>query len=427
MTKEVKKMSFSVKVLVGLLIGAIVGIIVYYMPSGTLRDAILLDGIFQFVGQIFLRSIMMCVVPLVFVSLVNGSASMGDVKKLGRIGGKTLAFYLATTSVAIVIGLAMAFIISPGIGLDMGAIDQVEYAAKEATPIAQVLYEMVPRNPIQALAEGNMLQIIVFAILTGIALTMIGDKGKKVLALFEELNELVLKLVAIVMKLAPIGVFALVARTFGQLGVEVIIPLGKSVIAVYIALALHLIFVYGGLLRVLGGMSIVRYIKKLYPAMLIAFSTASSAASLPVNMDITVNKIGASKDVSAFSIPLGSTINMDGTAIYQGVAAVFIAQAYGIDVTLNMALMIVLSATLASIGTAGVSGAGAIMLSMVLTTVGLPIEGVGLIFGIDRIYDMGRTAMNITGDSVCTSIISKQEGEFNEEIWNTDFAKETVQ
>jgi len=421
---SMKKMSLAVKVLIGLVIGAILGIIVFYMPKGTLRDDVLINGVFQFVGQVFLRSVMMCVVPLVFVSLVNGAASMGDIKKLGRVGGKTLMFYLATTAVAIVIGLAMAFIINPGIGLDMGAINAVEYTAKEGKPIAEVLYELVPKNPIQALAEGNMLQIIVFALITGVALTMIGDKGKKVLALFEELNELVMKLVSIVMVLAPIGVLCLVARTFGQIGVAVIIPLGKSVVAVYIALALHLIFVYGGMLKFFSGLSIVRFVKKLSPAMAIAFSTCSSAAALPANMDITVNKIGASKDISAFALPLGNTINMDGTAIYQGVSAVFIAQAYGIPVTPSMALMIVLAATLASIGTAGVAGAGAIMLSMVLTTVGLPLEGVGLIFGIDRIYDMGRTAMNITGDSVCTTIISKQEGEFNEEIWNTDFGKE---
>ncbi|HZK00271.1 MAG TPA: dicarboxylate/amino acid:cation symporter [Tissierellaceae bacterium] len=419
-----KKMGLAQKVLLGLLFGAILGIIVHYMPEGTLRDDVLINGIFQFLGQVFLRAIMMVVVPLVFVSLVNGAASMGDIKKLGRVGGKTLAFYLVTTAVAIVIGLAMAFLISPGVGLDMGSIDAVEYTAREATPIAQVLYEMVPRNPVAALAEGNMLQIIVFAILTGIALTMIGDKGKRVLALFEELNELVMKLVSMVMTLAPIGVLALVAKNFAEIGISVIIPLGKSVLAVYLALAIHLVFVYGGLLKGFGGISIFRYVKKLSPVMLIAFSTASSAASLPANMDVTVNKIGADKDIASFALPLGSTINMDGTAIYQGVAAVFIAQAYGIEVTASMALTIVLAATLASIGTAGVSGAGAIMLSMVLTTVGLPLEGVGLIFGIDRVYDMGRTAMNITGDSVCTTIISKQEGEFDEEIWNTDFAKE---
>ena len=421
---EKKKLGLASKVLIGLAIGIVVGIIVHNLPDGTLKNVVLIDGIFQFVGQIFLRGIMMCVVPLVFISLVNGAASMGDIKKLGKVGGKTMAFYLVTTAVAIVIGLAMAFFINPGIGLDMGAIDAVEVTASEGKGLAQVLYEMVPRNPIQALAEGNMLQIIVFAIMTGIAITFVGDKGKKVLELFEQLNELVMKLVTMVMVLAPFGVFCLVARTFGQVGVAVIIPLAKTVAAVYIALAIHLVVVYGGMLKGLSGLSPFRFFKKFFPAMAVAFSTASSSATLPVTMDLTINKIGASKHISSFSLPLGATVNMDGTAIFQGVSAVFIAQVCGIDVTVSMALMIVLSATLASIGTAGVPGAGAIMLSMVLQTVGLPLEGLGLILGIDRLFDMGRTAMNITGDAVCTTIISKQEGEFNEEIWNTDFAKE---
>ena len=416
-------MGLAVRVLIGLAIGFVIGLIVHYMPKGALRDDILINGVFQFVGQVFLRGIMMCVVPLVFVSLVNGAASMGDIKKLGKVGVKTMAFYLVTTAIAIVIGLAMAFLINPGIGLDMGAIDTVEVTASEGKGMAQVLYEMVPRNPIQALAEGNMLQIIVFAIMTGIGLTMLGEKGKNVLKLFEELNELVMKLVSMVMILAPFGVLCLVARTFGQVGVAAVVPLLKTVAAVYIALAIHLVAVYGGMLKGLSGLSPAKFFKKFFPAMAVAFSTASSSATLPVTMDLTINKIGASKDISSFSLPLGATINMDGTAIYQGVSAVFIAQVYGIDVTPAMALMIVFSATLASIGTAGVPGAGAIMLSMVLQTVGLPLEGLGLILGIDRLFDMGRTAMNITGDAVCTTIISKQEGEFNEEIWNTDFGK----
>lgn len=424
---EKKRLGLASRVLIGLAIGIVVGIIVYSLPSGTLKDKILIDGLFQLVGQVFLRGIMMCVVPLVFVSLVNGAASMGDIKKLGRIGGKTIAFYLVTTAIALVIGLVIANVINPGIGLDMGAIETVEVTEREGTSLVQILYEMIPRNPIQALAEGNMLQIIVFAILTGIALTSIGEKGKRVLALFEELNELVMRLVSMVMTIAPIGVFGLVARTFAQTGVAALVPLAKCVLAVYIALALHAILVYGGLLKGLTGLSPFRFYKKFYPAMAVAFSTASSSATLPVTMDLAQNRIGASKEIAAFALPLGATINMDGTAIYQGVAAVFIAQVYDIDLTIGMMATIVLSATLASIGTAGVPGAGSIMLTMVLQTIGLPLEGLGLILGIDRIFDMGRTAMNITGDAVCTTIISKQEGEFDEEIWNSDFdSKETA-
>lgn len=421
-----KKIGLASRVLIGLAIGVIVGIIVFNLPGGTLRDTLLIDGIFQFVGQVFLRGIMMCVVPLVFVSLVNGAASMGDIKKLGKIGGKTVGFYLVTTAVAIVIGLGMAFIINPGVGLDMGSIEAVEVSVRETTGLAQILYEMVPRNPIQALAEGNMLQIIVFAIFTGIALTSIGEKGKKVLELFEELNELVMKLVSMVMIIAPIGVFGLVARTFGQVGVAALIPLAKTVVGIYLALIIHGVVVYGGMLKAFTGLSPARFYKKFYPAMAVAFSTASSSATLPVTMDIVENDIGASKNIASFALPLGATINMDGTAIYQGVAAVFIAQVYGVELTVSMMATIVLSATLASIGTAGVPGAGSIMLTMVLTTVGLPLEGLGLILGVDRIFDMGRTAMNITGDAVCTTIISKQEGEFDEEIWNSDKKREAT-
>ncbi len=421
-----KKMGLASKVLIGLAIGVIVGIIVYYLPSGTLKDKILIDGIFQLVGQLFLRGIMMCVVPLVFVSLVNGAASMGDIKKLGKIGGKTVAFYLVTTSFAIMIGLLIAFVINPGVGLDMGAIETVEVSTRETNSLVQILYEMVPRNPIQALAEGNMLQIIIFAIFTGVALTSIGEKGKKVLELFEQLNELVMKLVTMIMVIAPLGVFGLVARTFGQVGISALVPLAKTVLGVYIALVIHGVVVYGGMLKGFTGLSPTRFYKKFYPAMAVAFSTASSSATLPVTMDIAENDIGASKNIASFALPLGATINMDGTAIYQGVAAVFIAQVYGIELTVGMMATIVLSATLASIGTAGVPGAGSIMLTMVLQTVGLPLEGLGLILGVDRIFDMGRTAMNITGDAVCTTIISKQEGEFDESIWNADRKKETV-
>ncbi len=249
---------------------------------------------------------------------------------------------------------------------------------------------------------------------------------KKVLELFEQLNELVMKLVTMIMVIAPLGVFGLVARTFGQVGISALVPLAKTVLGVYIALVIHGVVVYGGMLKGFTGLSPTRFYKKFYPAMAVAFSTASSSATLPVTMDIAENDIGASKNIASFALPLGATINMDGTAIYQGVAAVFIAQVYGIELTVGMMATIVLSATLASIGTAGVPGAGSIMLTMVLQTVGLPLEGLGLILGVDRIFDMGRTAMNITGDAVCTTIISKQEGEFDESVWNADRKKETV-
>ena len=417
-----KSLGLSVKVLIALALGIVAGIIVYTLPQGVFRDTVLINGVFQLVGQIFLRSIMMLVVPLVFVSLVTGAASMGDVKKLGRVGVKTIGFYLGTTAVAIIIALVLGFVFKPGIGLDMSAIEAVEVTVGVKTPIVQILYEMIPRNPIQAMAEGNMLQIIVFALLTGVGLSLLGEKGKYLINLFENFNELIMKLVSIVMLFAPIGVFGLIAKTFATVGYAGLLPLAKYILVVYLGLAIHAFFVYGSLFKIFTGLSIKTFYKKFFPAMSVAFSTASSGATLPVSLDIAENQLGISKDIAAFTIPLGATINMDGTAIMQGVATLFIAQVYGIELTLGMMLTVVLTATLASIGTAGVPGAGAIMLTLVLQSIGLPLEGIGLIMGVDRLVDMARTAINVTGDAVCTTIIAKQEGELNVDIFNSNIA-----
>ena len=397
-----------------------VGILVYYLPEGTLRDDILIDGIFQLLGQVFLRGIMMMVVPLVFISLVNGTASMGDVKKLGRVGARTMAFYLATTAFAVMLALVLGYLLKPGIGLDLGAIEQIETTINEKTPLVQILYEMVPRNPISAMAEGNMLQIIVFAIITGIGLSVLGDKVKLILQIFEQLNELVMKMVGFVMLFAPLGVFGLIARTFATVGYAALVPLLKYIIAVYIGLILHAGLVYSGMLKGLTGLSPIKFYKKFFPAMSVAFSTASSNATIPINLEINEKQLGVPRNIAAFTIPLGATINMDGTAIMQGVATFFIAQVYNIPLNIGAILTVVLTATLASIGTAGVPGAGTIMLSMVLQSIGLPLEGIGLIMGIDRLVDMGRTTVNITGDAVCTVIIAKREGELNEEVFNSE-------
>ena len=418
--KSTKKLGLSAKVLIALALGIVTGIIVYTLPKGVFRDTVLINGLFQLVGQIFLRSIMMLVVPLVFVSLVTGAASMGDIKKLGRIGAKTLVFYLGTTAVAIVIALVLGSVFKPGLGLNMAAIEVVEVTAGVKTPIVQILYEMIPRNPIQAMAEGNMLQIIVFALLSGVGLSLLGEKGKYLINLFENLNELIMKLVSIVMLFAPIGVFGLIAKTFSTVGYAGLIPLAKYILVVYLGLIIHASVVYGGLLKAFTGLSIKTFYRKCFPAMSVAFSTASNRATLPVSFDIADNRLGISKEIAAFTIPLGATINMDGTAIMQGVATLFVAQVYGIPMTLGMMLTVVLTATLASIGTAGVPGAGAIMLTLVLQSIGLPLEGIGLIMGVDRLVDMARTAINVTGDAVCTTIIAKQEGELNIDIFNSD-------
>lgn len=414
-----KKLGLTTKVLIALLLGLLTGIIVFYLPSGVFKDTILINGLFQLVGQIFLRGIMMLVVPLVFISLVNGAASMGDVKKLGRVGVKTLAFYMTTTAVAIIISLILGFLLKPGIGLDLSAVEAVETTVNAKTPLVQILYEMVPRNAIASMAEGNMLQLIVFAILSGIGLSLLGEKGEFLLKLFQSLNVLIMKLVEIVMLFAPIGVFGLIAKTFATVGYSAMIPLMKYIGTVYIGLIIHAVFVYGGLFKILSKLSVVKFYKKFLPAMSVAFSTASSNATVPVSLDICENQLGISRNIASFTIPLGATINMDGTAIMQGIAAFFIAQVYGVPMTFSMMLTIILTATLASIGTAGVPGAGAIMLSMVLQSVGLPLEGVGLIMGIDRLVDMGRTSINVTGDAVCTAIIANQEKELDVDVFNS--------
>lgn len=412
------KMSLTTKVLLALGVGLVVGILVHNLPVGTLRDTILINGIFQFLGQVFLRGIMMLVVPLVFISLVNGAANMGDVKKLSRVGSKTIIFYMSTTAVAVIISLILAVVLKPGVGLDMGAIQTVETTINQKAPLVQILYEMVPNNIISAMANGSMLQIIVFALLTGVGLSLLGEKGEYLTNLFQKLNDLIMRLVEIVMLFAPIGVFGLIAKTFATVGYSALIPLMKYVGIVYLGLLIHATVVYGSLFKVFAGLSLRKFYKKFSPAMFVAFSTASSNATIPFSLDICEKELGISKEISSFTIPLGATINMDGTAIMQGVASLFIAQAYGIEMTLPMMLTIILTATLASIGTAGVPGAGAIMLSMVLQSVGLPLEGLGLIMGIDRLVDMGRTSINVTGDAVCTSIIAKMENAMDLDLFN---------
>jgi Na+/H+-dicarboxylate symporter len=365
---EKKSESLTTKIFIGLILGLITGIIVYFLPAGTFKDDILINGIFQLVGQVFLRAIMMMVVPLVFVSLVNGAASMGDIKKLGRVGGRTILFYLVTTALAISIALALGYFLKPGMGLDMGAIQEEDVTISEKTPLIQTLYEIIPNNPIAAMSEGNMLQIIVFAIITGVGLSALGDKAKSLLKIFEELNELVMKMVSFIMLMAPIGVFCLIAKTFATIGYDGLIPLLKYIGTVYIGLAIHAGLAYSGMLKGFTGLSPKHFYKKFWPAMSVAFSTASSNATVPINLEITEKELGVSKDIASFTIPLGATVNMDGTAIMQGVATFFIAQVYGITLSMSAILTVVLTATLASIGTAGVPSAGTIMLSMVLPT-----------------------------------------------------------
>jgi len=361
------------------------------------------------IGKLFITLLKMLIVPLVFSSLVVGTASIGDPRSLGRIGGKTIFLYLFTTAVAIVIGLSLGSFIQPGVGMALSNVAKAE--PKAAPAIADVFLNLFPANPLKALVEGDMLPIIVFALLFGVSAIFAGEKGKPVIAFFESVAETMYKLTGIVMLVAPYGVFALIAVTVSKYGISVLAPFAKVIIAVYAGCILHAIIVYSGLVRLFAHRSARWFFSGAKEAMLTAFVTRSSSATLPVTMRCAKENMGISEKVSSFVLPLGATINMDGTALYQGVCALFVAQAYGISLTTGDMANIVLTATLASIGTAGVPGAGLIMLSMVLTAVGLPIEGVALVAGIDAVLDMVRTCVNITGDICVASVVATGEGE----------------
>jgi Na+/H+-dicarboxylate symporter len=410
-------------ILLAMVVGGVFGIVLHSISeragdgsaAALFIDQWLVDGLFSVVGQGFLRLLTVLVVPLVLLSLIGGAAAMDDIRKLGRVGVKSLGLYLGTTAAAITLAMGLTVLIGPGRGfeLDSGA----TFEAREAPPLAEVIIDLFPKNAFAAMSQGNMLQVIVFAILVGIAITLAGDAGKRVLAGVRDLDAVVMKLVGIVMALAPYGVFALIARTFAGEGFAAFGPLLGYFLTVLLALALHCFGVYPALLRVLGGLRIRPFLRKMRQAQLFAFSTASSNATIPVTLHTVENRLGVSNSIASFTVPLGATINMDGTAIMQGVATVFIAQAYGLELGASQLLMVVVTATLASIGTAGVPGVGLVMLSMVLVQAGLPVEGIGLIIGIDRLLDMARTAVNITGDAAVSCVIARSEGELD---WETN-------
>ena len=406
-----KKMTLTTKIFIGLISGIILGLILYPMREVPFVETYIIGFFLKLGGSVFINAIKMLVVPLVFVSLTVGSSAMGDIKKLGRIGVKTLGFYLFTTAIAIIIALTFANIIDPGAGLSPDNIEKTSKTIKASKSFVDVLINIVPSNPIASMAQGNMLQIIFFALLTGMGLTVLGDKVSALKEVFNQANDLVLEMLDLIMKVAPFGVFCLIAKTFSSLGYIAMVPLLKYMLTVIGALFIHGLLTYQGLLFAVVKMNPLVFFKKFLPVISVAFSTSSSGATIPVTLETVQEEFGVSKSISSFTIPLGATVNMDGTAIMQGVAVVFIAAVYGVDLTMGDYVAVILTATLASIGTAGVPGVGLIMLSMVLAQVGLPIEGIALIMGVDRILDMTRTAVNITGDAVCTLIIAQTEGE----------------
>lgn len=399
--------SLTTKIFIALLGGIILGIALHYlMPAGHLRDDILVEGVFYVLGQLFIRAMQMLVVPLVFFSIVDGVRNMGDTKTLGSIGGRILVFYLFTTALAIMIALSTARIINPGVGMQaQSGAAPVDLPEDTDISFANTVLEFIPTNPIKAFAEGNMLQIIVFAVVFGIVLSILQDRAETLGNIVTEMNDLMMEMTMGVMKFAPIGVFFLITRTFTSLGYDAILSMISYMVSVFLGLGIQLFLVYMLLLVIFVRVNPFSFLKKFLQVMTFGFSTASSSAAVPANIR-RLEEIGVDTKVSSFTIPLGATINMDGTAIMQGVAVVFIANVYGIELAPNDYLTVILTATIASIGTAAIPSVGLVTLSMVLTSVGLPVEGIAMIMGIDRILDMSRTAVNLTGDAVGTIIVA---------------------
>ncbi len=401
-------MNLSKKIFLALGVGLFLGSMFNYLDL--FQNKVFLDFI-EVPGSIFISSLKMLIVPVVFFSIVSGVTGLSNVSTLGRIGTISVLLYLTTTCIAITLALVFSNIIDPGIKKN---ITEVETFIKQETPdLKNVIINIVPSNIFKAFSEANMLQVIFFAIIFGITLNLISKKNIKLKEAIFQFNDLFLKMIEVIMYIAPYGVFFLIFKTFLTQGFETIFELGEYFFTVLLVLIIHLFFTYGGLLLILGKINIFKFFSKMKNSMLFAFSTSSSAATIPINLKTVEENLGVKKSVASFTVPLGATINMDGTAIMQGVATVFLANTYGVDLSLADFMSVILVATLASIGTAGVPGVGLIMLTMVLNQVGLPAEGIALIIGIDRILDMTRTAVNVTGDATVSCVVAKIEKKLN--------------
>ena len=404
-------------ILIAMVAGFLIGSLIHLMAldADSVIETYLVEGLFYIGGQVFIASLKLLVVPLVFVSLVCGAGNLAGHNNMGVIGLKTVGLYLLTTALAIVLALSVANVLNPGLGVNLA--EATTFAAKESPGLTQVIINIFPSNPVQALADGNMLQIIVLAILLGIAMTRAGEQGQKIRASMARWNEVIMQLVLMLMQVAPIGVFCLMITLFAKLGYSAISDLITYFFCVLLVLALHFLVTFSVLIRFLVGVNPLTFYQRLLPVMAFGFSTSSSGATLPVTLETVETRLGVSKSISSFVVPLGATINMDGTAIMQGVATVFIAQAYNIDIGMGGYLMVILTATMASIGTAGVPGVGLITLALVLSQVGLPVEGIALIIGVDRLLDMSRTVVNVVGDATIASIVARSEGEFDDAVF----------
>lgn len=405
------------RILLWMILGIILGSILNYFKLEGPVQTFFVGGVIEIGGRIFLSSLKLLVVPMVFVSLVAGAGSMSDLKKLGRVGSKTFVLYSITTAFAIATAILIASWVNPGKGFIIPS--TTSFNVGKAPPLVDVIANIFPSNPVESMARGEMLQIIVFAILFGIGVSLAGEAGKRILAIFNDLNEIIMKMVILLVHFAPYGVFCLLTKVFASQGFGTILPMAKYFFVVLLVLLSHTTITYGVLLKIVGKLNPITFFKKFSEVMIFAFSTSSSNATIPVNMEVTEKELGVHNSVASFTIPFGATINMDGTAIMQGVATVFVAQVYGIDLGMQEYLMVILTATLASIGTAGVPGVGLVMLAMVFNQVGLPIEGIGLIVGVDRLLDMSRTAVNVTGDAVISCVVAKSENQFDQGVYDS--------
>jgi Na+/H+-dicarboxylate symporter len=414
-------MNLTQKILIGMALGLALGVVFQAtdLVSNGFVSTYVLNGAIDAGGKIFVTLLKMMVVPLVFVSLVCGAASLGATGSVGRLGGKTIGLYLATTALAVSLALMLALLVDPGLSAtdeQNSAVAFDAYQAKEAPSVKDTLINIFPSNPIQAMADGKMLQVIIFALLFGLALSHAGAAGGRISSFFADLNEVMMKLITMVIQLTPYGVFCLMVKLGATVGWVEIGKVLAYFLTVASALILHGLVVYPTLLRILVGVNPLVFLRKMREPMLVAFSTSSSGATLPVTLRTVEHRIGVNNNVASFAVPLGATINMDGTAIMQGVATVFIAQFFGYELGLDAYLMVILTATLASIGTAAVPGVGLITLTLVLDQVGLPIEGIGLIIGVDRLLDMLRTVVNVTGDGTVATIVANSEGQLDKDI-----------
>lgn len=390
------KKKFSVYVILSLIVSVVLGIV--------LQDYKEIANGFSPLGTIYVNLIKMIMVPLVFSSLVGGVSSIGDLRRLGKMGIVTVITFLGTTAIAVSIGLILSILCKPGVGVTL--IDGV-YEISDFPSIIETFVNIVPSNPLAALTEGNMLQIIFFSVILGIGLVKTGNKAQGLNNVIESLYETMSSITKGIMYLTPVGILGLMVPVVANNGVQVLLPLLKVIVVFYIAVVIQAGIVYCSLIKIMSNVTIKDFFKGLAQAQIIAFTTCSSAAALPVTIKQVQDELKISKEVSSFVLPLGSTINMDGNALYQGIVALFIAQVYGVELTIPMMLMVILTGTLASIGAAGVPGAGMIVLSTVLLSVGLPVDGIVLVAGIDRILDMGRTFINVTGDAVTACVVDK--------------------